>query len=94
MYQLRIEHTVPDYNNWKRAFDSDPINRKKMGVRHYRILRPIDNPNYVIIDLDFDSAQNAEALLAAMREVWKDVEGKIMMNPQVRISEIVQNTMI
>ena len=94
MYQLRIEHTVPDYNNWKRAFDSDPINRNKMGVRHYRILRPIDNPNYVIIDLDFDSAQNAEALLAAMREVWKDVERKIMMNPQVRISEIVQNTMI
>jgi hypothetical protein len=68
---------VPDYNNWKRAFDIDPVNRKKMGVRNYRILRPVDNPNFVIIDLDFDSAQNAEALLAAMREVWKDVEGKI-----------------
>lgn len=74
---MRIEHTVSDYNNWKRAFDSDPVNRKKMGVRNYRILRPVDNPNFVIIDLDFDSAQNAEALLAAMREVWKDVEGKI-----------------
>jgi hypothetical protein len=40
-----------------------------MGVRNYRILRPVDNPNFVIIDLDFDNAQNAEALLAAMREV-------------------------
>jgi ribosomal protein L35AE/L33A len=94
MYQLHIEHIVPDFDNWKRAFDSDPVNRKKMGVRNYRILRPVDNPNYVIIDLDFDSAQNAEALLAAMREVWKEVEGKIMMNPIVRISEIVQNTPI
>ncbi|MDO9084800.1 MAG: hypothetical protein Q7U53_01225 [Anaerolineaceae bacterium] len=89
MYQLRIEHSVPDYNNWKRAFDSDPVNRNKI-----RILRPIDNPSYVIIDLDFDSVQHAEALLAAMREVWKNVEGKIIMNPQVRISEIVQTTTI
>lgn len=94
MYQLHIEHIVPNFDNWKSAFDSDPVNRKKMGVRNYRILRPVDNPNYVIIDLDFDTAQNAEALLAAMREVWKEVEGKIMLNPIVRISEIVQNTPI
>jgi hypothetical protein len=94
MYQLRIEHAVPDYNNWKKAFDNDPVNRKKMGVRNYRILRPVDNTNYVIIDLDFDSQKHAEDLLAALREVWKNVEGTIMVNPQVRISEIVQNTTI
>lgn len=92
MFQLHIEHPVPDYDNWKKAFESDPVNRKKMGVRNFRILRPVDNLNYVIIDLEFETVQNAEALLNAMREVWKKVEGKIMMDPQVRISEIVQNT--
>ncbi|HSM25446.1 MAG TPA: hypothetical protein VK856_11330, partial [Anaerolineaceae bacterium] len=61
---------------------------------NYRILRPVDNPNYVIIDLDFDTAHQAEALLAALREVWKEVEGKIMINPQVRISQIVQDITI
>jgi hypothetical protein len=94
MYQLQIEHPVPDYDMWKRAFDSDPVNRKAMGVRNYRILRAVDNPNHVIINLDFDTAQQAEALLAAMREVWKSVEGKIMLNPQIKLSEIVQSTTI
>ncbi len=87
---LRIEHPVPDFDGWKKAFDSDPVGREKSGVRRYRILRPIDDPNYVMIDLEFDTTSQAEALLAAMRVVWSRVEGKIMMNPQARIVEMVE----
>ena len=87
---LHIEHPVPDYNGWKKAFDSDPVGRKKSGVRRYRILRPINDPNYVMIDLEFDNPGQAEALLAAMRAVWSRVEGTIMTNPQVRIVEAVE----
>ena len=70
MYMLRIEHPVPSFDGWKKAFDSDPVSREKMGVRRYRILRASDDPNYVMIDLEFDTASQAEALLAAMRVVW------------------------
>jgi len=90
MYILRIEHPVPNYTGWKQAFDSDPVGRKKMGVRRYRILRPVDNPNYVMIDLEFDTASQAEALLAAMRVVWGRVEGTIITSPQSRIVEAVE----
>ncbi len=90
MYILRIEHPVPDFDGWKKAFDSDPIGREKSGVRRYQVLRPIDDPNYVMIDLEFDTARQAEALLAAMRVVWGRVEGTIMMNPQARIVEAVE----
>ncbi len=90
MYILRIEHPVPDFNGWKKAFDSDPVGREKSGVRHYQILRPTDDPNYVMIDLEFDTAVQAEALLAAMRVVWGRVEGTIMMNPKARIVEAVE----
>ena len=90
MYILRIEHPVPSYTGWKQAFDSDPVGRKKMGVRRYRILRPVDNPNYVMIDLEFDTASQAEALLAAMRVVWGRVEGTIITSPQSRIVEAVE----
>jgi len=90
MYILRIEHPVPDFDGWKKAFDSDPVGRKKSGVRRYRVLRPIDDANYVMIDLDFDTAGQAEALLAAMRVVWGRVEGKIIMKPQARIVEAVE----
>jgi hypothetical protein len=87
---LHIEHPVPNFNGWKQAFDSDPVGRVKMGVRRYQILRPVDDPNFVMIDLEFDTASQAQALLAAMRNVWKDVNGKIILNPQARISEVVE----
>lgn len=90
MYILRIEHPVPNYEGWKKAFDSDPVGREKSGVRRYQILRPVDDPNYVMIDLEFDTAEQAEALLAAMRVVWGRVEGTIIMNPQSRIVEAVE----
>jgi hypothetical protein len=90
MYILRIEHPVADFDGWKKAFDSDPVGREKLGVRRYQILRPIDDANYVMIDLEFDTASQAEALLAAMRIVWGRVQGKIIMNPQARIVEAVE----
>jgi hypothetical protein len=90
MYVLRIEHPVASFDGWKVAFDSDPVGRKKSGVRRYRVLRPIDDANYVMIDLEFDTASQAEDLLAAMRVVWGRVEGKIIMKPQARIVETVE----
>ena len=90
MYILHIEHPVPDYENWKKAFDSDPVDRKKSGVLRYQVLRPVDNPKYVIIDLEFATMAQAQGLLSAMRSVWSRVEGQIMMNPMARISEVVE----
>jgi hypothetical protein len=90
MYILRIEHPVSDFDGWKKAFDSDPVGREKSGVRRYRILRPVDDPRYVMIDLEFDTSGQAEALLAAMRVVWGRVQGKIIFNPQARIVHDVE----
>lgn len=90
MYMLRIEHPVPDFAGWKKAFDSDPVNRKGSGVRRYQVSRPLDNPNYVMIDLEFDTAKEAEALLAAMRGVWGRVQGTVMSDPKARIVETVE----
>lgn len=90
MYLLRIEHAVPNFEAWKQAFDSDPVEREKMGVRQYQILRAADDPNFVMIDLEFDTMEQAEALLNAMRAVWSRVEGKIMTNPKSRIVEKVE----
>jgi len=91
MYVLHIEHPVMDFDGWKKAFDSDPVGREKSGVRRYQILRPVNDPRYVVIDLEFDTASQAEALLAAMRVVWSRVQGTLIMDPQVRISEVVES---
>ena len=52
------------------AFDRDPAGRQQSDVRYYRILRSIGNPNYIMVDLEFDSSSEAEALLAAL---WRIV---------------------
>lgn len=89
MHVLRIEHSVPDYDAWKEAFDGDPIGRERSGVRRYRILRAADDPNYVMIDLEFDGANEAETVHAALRELWGRVD--VMRSPQARIGEAVES---
>ena len=90
MYVLRIEHPVPDFAGWKKAFDGDPIGRERSGVRRYRVSRPIDDEKYVLVDLEFDTSAQAEALLAALRAVWDRVEGKVITSPRARVVEAVE----
>lgn len=91
MFVLHIEHPVPDFTAWRQAFDNDPVGRKQLGVRRYQVTRPVDNPNYAIIDLEFDTQSQAEGLLAAMREVWSRVQGSLIGDPQTRIAEVVDS---
>ena len=90
MYVIRMEHPVPDYERWKRAFDNDPLGREQAGVRRYRIFRAADAANHVLIDLEFDTLGPAEAMLAALRAIWGRVEGTVMANAQARIVEQVE----
>ncbi len=87
---LQIEHKIPGFETWKKAFESDPVNRKKSGVTRYSIFRPINDPNYVIIDLEFTTVKDAEDMLAALRKLWINVEGKVMMDPKTRTLELVE----
>lgn len=90
MVILQIEHAVPDFDRWKEAFDNDPAGRQRSGVRRYQILRPLDAPNVAIIELEFDTAHQAEALLTNLRQnVWSRIEGTLIHAPQARIVEIV-----
>lgn len=89
MYVLRIEHAVPDFDRWKAAFDSDPVGRPQGGVRRYRVIRAVDDPNHVMIDLEFDGSSEAENFLAALRELWGRVD--VMRNPKARIVEVVES---
>jgi hypothetical protein len=90
MVVLQIQHKVPNFEGWKKAFYDDPIDRKKSGVLHYRIFRPVDDPHYVIVDLEFEGVDEANRALAALQALWSKVAGTIMMNPQTRILQLVE----
>jgi len=75
---------------WKQVFDSDPADRKGSGVRSYQILRAKDDPNYVMIDLDFDSIGEAEAFLRTMERIWEGPGKAVMQNPRARVADRVE----
>lgn len=89
MPTLRIQHTVPAFDAWKRAFESDPVDRKGAGVRRYRILRAVADPTFVMIDLDLDTVDEAEALLQKLRRLWSGPGQAVMRNPEAWIVETI-----
>jgi hypothetical protein len=90
MLTVQIEHQIGDYKSWKAVFDRDPAQRQASGVRRYRVSRPLDDDLYVIVDLDFDDRDAAEAFVMKMRGIWKQVEGSLMAGPQVRIVDCLE----
>jgi quinol monooxygenase YgiN len=86
---VQIEHPIRDYTSWRAAFDRDPAGRQAAGVRRYRVYRPVDDPKYVLVDLEFDSGDAAERFVATMRGIWQQVEGTLIDGPRARIVECV-----
>lgn len=89
MTTLRIQHQVPDFDGWLRAYDADPMDRRAAGVRSYRVYRSVTEPNLVSIDLEFDSVGQAERLLERLRQLWAGPGGAVMRNPEAWILETV-----
>jgi hypothetical protein len=90
MILLHIEHQVTNFDNWKASFDTYAELRQKSGMRRFQISRPIDNPSFAMIDLEFDTLSQAEGLLAAVQQVWQRVGGTLIKDPKWRMSEVVE----
>lgn len=90
MIILHIEHAVPDFVSWKQAFDRDPMDRRGSGVRHYQVYRSVADPNFVLIDLEFEGVAEAERMLGRLRELWAGAGAAVMRNPQACVIEVVE----
>jgi hypothetical protein len=90
---LQIQHKVRDFDRWRQAFDSDPVGRERGGVRRYQILQAADDPNFVVIELEFDSQDQAEAFGDRLRELWGRAGPELgLEEPQARIFDSVEAT--
>ena len=91
MPTLHIQHSVPNFDGWKRAFESDPMDRKGSGVRRYHVHRAVADPSFVMIDLDFDTLGEAEVMLEKLRQLWAGPGGAVMRNPEAWIVETLES---
>ena len=75
MATLHIEHPITDFVIWKTAFDRLADARRHAGVRAEQVRRPVHDPNFVVVDLDFDSADAADAFLHFLQSsVWTSAD--------------------
>jgi len=87
---LQIEHPVRDFEAWRRSFDADPIGREAGGVWSFRILRPIGHSDYVIVELDFETEDEAASFLEKLRAMWVDAGPRLgFESPKTRIVEVL-----
>jgi hypothetical protein len=92
MPTLRIQHSVPNFERWKRAFDEDPIGRQAGGVVRHYVHRAVADPNFVMIDLEFDSLAEAESFLEKLRELWAGPGKSVMQNPEAWIVDTIESS--
>jgi hypothetical protein len=90
MYVLNFWHTVRDYAEWKKVFDSDPLGREISGVRRYTLKRPVDDANTVIGELEFDSLDEAETFAGRLQEVWTGLGRQVVADAGLRITEVLE----
>lgn len=94
MPTLHIEHEIVDFDLWRTAFNRFADLRRQSGVVAYRVQRPINNQHYIIVCLDFDTTDRAEAFAELLHEkVWSSRENAPALagTPQTRILETVIN---
>lgn len=71
MPTLHIEHAITDFDSWSSAFSRFADVRREAGVRAERVRRPVDDPRYVVVDVDFGTTAEAEAFLRFLEtQVW------------------------
>jgi len=92
MTTVHIEHPISDFATWKAAFDRAAPIRAEHHVRAFEIFRPVDDPAYVVIRLELDNADHAQAFLARLRQLWanRDATPALRGTPQVRILDRVE----
>ena len=90
MVTLHIEHPISDFDAWRAAFDSFAGQRENAGVRAHRVLRPVGDANYVVVDLEFQTSAEAEKFLRFLQaNVWASATTAPALagTPQARILE-------
>jgi hypothetical protein len=79
MTTLHIDNTVRDYASWKAVFDKYDTFRAEQGVRSYRLARHADDPNRLMIDLDFDTLPEAQAFAESLRKIWASPQSQTQL---------------
>ena len=88
MPTLHIEHAISDLETWLAAFGRFEDARKGAGVQAQRVSQPADDDRYIVVQLDFGTADEAESFKQFLENrVWSnpDASPALAGTPKARV---------
>lgn len=61
---LVVQHRVRDYASWKPVFDEQEDVRRQHGATRHWVYRAPDDPNDIVVAVEFPGVEAAQAFLA------------------------------
>jgi hypothetical protein len=90
MTVLVVHHRVRDFDAWKPVFDDHESSRREHGATRHWVYRTTDDPNDVVVAVEFPSPERARAFLddPSLREAMQ--RGGVEGEPHVHMREEVE----
>jgi len=90
MSVLVVHHRVRDYDAWKPVFDEHEASRREHGAARHWLYRTADDPNDVVIALEFRSEKDARGFLEdpSLREAME--RGGVEGEPDIHFREQIE----
>jgi hypothetical protein len=85
---LHIEHSISSLGVWFEAFNQFGDARRQAGVTAQRIHQPVDDEQYILVQLDFDTVDAAERFKSFLESVvWQseDLSPALAGTPRARV---------
>ena len=82
-----VEHTVRDFDAWKRVFDEHEAVRREHGATGHQLYRGADDPNEVTIVNHFPTRAQAEAFATDPSLKVAMERGGVVSEPRVTWAE-------
>jgi len=92
---LHIEHPITDLKSWVSAFAGFTETRRQAGVTAETVRRPEGDDAFVVIDLEFDTTEQAHTFLHFLEtQIWVVAENAPALagSPEARILTTVEFT--
>ena len=95
MPSLHIEHAITDMETWASAFAAFAETRRRAGVSAETVRQPEGDDTFVVIDLEFDTTDQAHAFLHFLETtVWAVPENSPALagRPEAKVLTTVEFT--
>lgn len=91
MVDILIKHTVEDYDAWKPGFDDHDSTREEYGQLGYELYRVSDDPNAIVIMMEWDSVENAQRFLEESDVKEKMAELGVIGEPEIYFLDSIES---